>query len=251
MTVVLWDAATGQPLGAPREFVDPLGWISEATGGVMGWFRGVYRDPLDDWFSPDRSTLLVDDNPKSARLRNIATGQAVGAPIPHQEPIVCAAFSRDGTRIAIGAQDRTARVYDARTGAPAARPMAHAGWVTDVAFSPDGRTILTASRDGTARLWNAATGEPIGSPLRARRRNPPCGDQPRRQDGSDRGLRRQRPALGCSYWQANRQAAGTRCHHPGHRLQPRRQDGPDRQPGSHRPALGRRHGRAQKRSVAA
>ena len=164
MNVTLWDASTGKPLGPPSVFEDPLAWINDANGGI-GWSRTAFRDELDDWFSPDRTVMLVADNANTARLREIATGRAVGAPIPHQEPIICAAFSRDGSRIAIGGKDRTARVYSAATGRSLAKPMAHEGWVTDLAFSPDGLTILTASTDKTARLWNAATGEPASPPL--------------------------------------------------------------------------------------
>ena len=135
MNVTLWDVATGKPLGASKRVPGSACLDQRREGGTV-WSRTAFRDPLDDWFSPDRSILLVNDNPTTARLRVIATGQAVGKPIPHQEPFVCAAFSRDGSRIVIGGCDRTARVYAAATGAPEGKPMTHEGWVTDVAFSP-------------------------------------------------------------------------------------------------------------------
>ncbi|MGO9923674.1 MAG: protein kinase domain-containing protein [Isosphaeraceae bacterium] len=158
--VTLWDAATGTALADRHVFEDPLEWVRDGNDSA-GWGREMYRDPLGDWISPDGTIILVDDNKTTARLREIATGRAQGAPIPHQEPIVCAAFSPDGSRLVIGGRDKTARVYVAATGAPAGKPLVHGGWVTDVAFSPGGGTILTGSRDGTARLWNAATGEPV------------------------------------------------------------------------------------------
>ena len=78
MTATLWDAASGKPLGEPRVFQDPLGWISD-TNGVPAWARSAYRDPFDDWFSPDGKVLLVDDNPKSARLdRSQPAGPSAG-----------------------------------------------------------------------------------------------------------------------------------------------------------------------------
>ena len=166
LDLTLWDLASGKPLGPPRRFGDPLGWIRDGNG-LPGWFMYLCRDPLGDWISPDGTTILVGEDETTIRLREIATGQPVGDPIPHRERLLCAAFSPDGTRIVIGGQDRTARVFVAATGAPAdVAPLTHQGWVTDVAFSPDGRTILTGSRDGTAQLWDADNGRPILPPLR-------------------------------------------------------------------------------------
>ena len=119
--LTLWDLASGKPLGPPRQFGDPLGWIRDGNG-IPGWFMYLYRDPLGDWISPDGTTILVGDSETTVRLRDIATGQPVGDPIPYRERLLCAAFSPDGTRIVIGGQDRTARVFVAATGAPAGVP---------------------------------------------------------------------------------------------------------------------------------
>jgi len=165
LDLTLWDLASGKPMGPPRRFGDPQAWIT-GPDAPPDWSLDFYRDSLGDWVSPEGTTILVDDTEAEARLLDIATGKAIGRPIPHRERLMCAAFSPDGTRFLIGGQDRTARVFNAATGAPVGDPLTHEGWLTDAAFSPDGRTILTGSLDGTARLWDAATGRSLLPPLR-------------------------------------------------------------------------------------
>ena len=165
LDLTLWDLASRKPMGPPRRVGDPQAWIT-GPDAPPDWSLDFYRDSLGDWVSPQGTTILVDDNEAEARLLDIATGQAIGHPIPHRQRLMCAAFSPDGTRFLIGGQDRTARVFNAATGAPVGDPLTHEGWLTDAAFSPDGRTILTGSLDGTARLWDAATGRSLLPPLR-------------------------------------------------------------------------------------
>ena len=165
LDLTLWDLASRKPMGPPRRFGDPQAWIT-GPDAPPDWSLDFYRDALGDWVSPEGTTILVDDTEAEVRLLDIATGQAIGHPIPHRGASMCAAFSPDGTRFLIGGQDRTACVFNAATGAPVGDPLTHEGWVTDAAFSPDGRTILTGSLDGTARLWDAATGRSLLPPLR-------------------------------------------------------------------------------------
>ncbi len=80
----------------------------------------------------------------------------------HEDGILSAAYSPDGTRVVTTSLDTTARVWNADgTGEPVVL-SGHTGPVTFAAFSPDGARIVTASSDNTARVWNTdGGGEPI------------------------------------------------------------------------------------------
>jgi WD40 repeat protein len=96
-------------------------------------------------------TASVD---RTARVWDAATGKPVTSPLAHQNWVVSAAFSPDGTRVVTASLDNTARVWDAATGKPVTSPLAHQDSVVSAAFSPDGTRVVTASGDGTARIWD-------------------------------------------------------------------------------------------------
>ena len=148
-TVRLWDAATGQPIGAP---------LTGHTGAV-----------LSVAFGPDGRRIASASDDKTLRVWDAGTGQPIGAPLTgHTNQVTSVAFSPDGKRIVSGGGlgDNTVRVWDAGTGQPVGAPLTgHTSAVTGVAFSPDGKRIASASLDNTLRVWDAGTGQPIGAPL--------------------------------------------------------------------------------------
>ena len=90
----LWDAATGQPLGAP---------LTGHTGAV---------DSVA--FSPDGTRIASGSDDQTVRLWDAATGQPVGDPLTgHTGAVDSVAFSPDGTRIASGSDDQTVRLWPA------------------------------------------------------------------------------------------------------------------------------------------
>ncbi|MGD0111941.1 MAG: AAA-like domain-containing protein [Armatimonadota bacterium] len=133
------------------------------------------------WVEVSRDSRLVvtasDD--KTARVWDVASGNAVGPPMRHSGPVAMAAFSPDGRRVATVSAG-TARVWEVRSGKQVIPPLKHAGPVIRVAFSPDGARIATASEsqnarkptgariaaDETARIWDAGTGQPLTPELR-------------------------------------------------------------------------------------
>ena len=146
-TVRLWDAATGQPIGAPL------------TG---------HTDPVNSVaFSPDGTRIVSGSWDKTVRVWDANTGEPIGPPLTgHTEEVSGAEFSPDGKRIASASSDKTLRVWDANTGQPIGRPLTgHTEVVSGVAFSPDGTRIASGSNDQTVRLWDANTGQPIGQPM--------------------------------------------------------------------------------------
>ncbi len=146
-TLRLWNAETGQPLGAP------LTGHTQAVSGVA--------------FSPDGRRVVSGSDDDTLRLWNAETGQPLGAPLTgHTDEVNSVAFSPDGHRIVSGSDDDTLRLWNADTGQSLGPPLTgHNGAVNSVAFSPDGQRIVSGSTDDTLRLWNVDTGQPIGDPF--------------------------------------------------------------------------------------
>ncbi len=146
-TARVWDAETGQQVGAPL-----TGHVDNVIGVA---------------FSPDGHRLATASLDKTARLWDAESGKQLGAPLRgHTGSVLGVAFSPDGNSLATASTDRTVQLWDARTGQPSGvRLVGHTGSVVSVAFSPDGHRVATASDDQTVRLWDARTGQPLGEPL--------------------------------------------------------------------------------------
>ena len=80
----------------------------------------------------------------------------------HQDAVVGAVFSPDGTRILTASADKTAKLWDATSGKLIAS-FDHLASVLHALFSPNGARILTASAGNSAKLWDAASGKLIAS----------------------------------------------------------------------------------------
>jgi WD40 repeat protein len=156
--------------------------LDSATGRVVRQMNTGVRSspsPPDPYrcncavcFSPDGRLLASWDQtrPKhgwSVQVWDVAAGQRLHPPLPHEGRIFQAQFSPDGQFLATaaGAGDPFARVWDMRTGQLAAPPLEHADTVCAVRFSADGRRLLTGCRDGSVGVWDWRTGRRVFPPF--------------------------------------------------------------------------------------
>jgi len=118
------------------------------------------------WLSPDGRRAVTPEGTHGARVRDAASGAALGPLLRHGSAVLFAAFSADGRRVVTASDDDTARLWDADTGEQLTPPLKHKAAVRLAAFSPDGALLVTAAADRTARAWDAASGEPITPSVR-------------------------------------------------------------------------------------
>jgi WD40 repeat protein len=126
-TARVWDARTGQPLGAPLQHGAT---VTSAT------------------FSADGTRVVTASDDHTARVWDARTGQPVGAPLQHGARVTSATFSADGTRV-VTADDKTARVWDVAAGR-----SRDAGIIAEAAEALSEYTVNEAS--SLIRLDNAA-----------------------------------------------------------------------------------------------
>ncbi len=146
-TAQVWDAATGEPIGAPMQHKEAV---------------------LVASFSADGKRIVTASLDGTSVVWDASNGRPVAGPLVHAKAVQHAAFSPDSQRVVTASQDGTARVWDASTGQPVTPPLNHEtnSAVWHAVFSPDGRSVVTSSADTTARIWHAVTGEMILPPLR-------------------------------------------------------------------------------------
>ena len=145
-TVRIWDAATGQPIGAP-------------LAGHTGSIESVAVSPNGKYIVSGSADMKV-------RLWNATTGRPIGAPLTgHKGSVDGVAVTPDSKYVVSGAFDKTVRVWDAATGNPVGVPIEERAYVSSVAVSPDGKCIISGSWDHAVRIWDVTTGQAVGKPL--------------------------------------------------------------------------------------
>jgi WD40 repeat protein/uncharacterized membrane protein len=132
---------------------DPRARIWTADGKLERALAGHEQGIHAAVWSPDGQWLVTASEDATARIVELATGEAVVL-AGHQAPIFAAAWSPDGQRVALASRDRRVSLWR-RDGARVAMLDGHEGAVLDVQWSPGGQWIASASEDRSARVWRA------------------------------------------------------------------------------------------------
>jgi len=190
-TLRLWNADTGDPIGAAINSGHGKGELNDfafspdgqrvATSGGDGKIRLWATDTdglhlIEKWsppenyrvyaldFSPDGSRIAASISNGDVWFLNARTGDPMGEPLTgHPVAAASLVFSPDGRRLAAAGIDNTIGLWNIDHGKAIVKALTgHHDAVTSVAFSPDGRQLVSGDGDGSLRLWNADTGKPIG-----------------------------------------------------------------------------------------
>lgn len=140
--IILWDAATAQPLRT-----------------LNGHTDSVY----DLAFSPDGMLLASASGDRTVKLWRVADGQRLDTFSQPLKEVYAVAFSPRGRVLAAGGVDNRIRLWDlSESAAEGTNPLrisrfAHEGAVLELAFSDDGLLLASSAEDRTVKLWDAAT----------------------------------------------------------------------------------------------
>jgi WD40 repeat protein len=143
----LWDAATGEELGA-------IGGLSAS----------------DVSFSADGATVAFSPEQGGAEVWDVATGTLIAAFEGPSDPSLIdssVALSPDGRLVAVGGFKRVVRLWDVRTGKLVHELDQGGNGAFTLEFTPDGRTLAISGFEPVASLWDVATGTQIGPQLTA------------------------------------------------------------------------------------
>ena len=124
----------------------------------------VHNGPvLTAAFSPDGDRIVTGGRAVGQLWK--ATGEPVGPPLKHGEPVTGSFFADDGKAVLTYSQFRRAWLWDAATGNLLGERVGVGGPMRRVLFVRNGRDCVVVT-DGNARVQNTASGRTRGEPLK-------------------------------------------------------------------------------------
>jgi WD40 repeat protein/serine/threonine protein kinase len=106
-------------------------------------------------------TGSLANEPGTARLWDVDSGEAVGLPMQHGDAITFVDISSDGLAVLTSSRDTTARLWSTVDGSPLTPPLSHPASVLSCDIRSDGLFLVTGCKDGTTHVWDRLTGNPI------------------------------------------------------------------------------------------
>jgi WD40 repeat protein/serine/threonine protein kinase len=146
-TAAVIDLATGKVLTSWRGFgagAGDLDWSPDGARAVATFNHRV-SVRFTDGKQPDSATFTE----RAAYVWDAGTGRDLVHLRGHEDKVVSARFSPDGTKVVTASWDGTARLWDAVSGKELHVFRGHVNSVLTARFSPDGRRVLTVSAQQT------------------------------------------------------------------------------------------------------
>ena len=177
-TVMIWDAASGQPTGPPlvrhdsqlsvlafrppdgrqlavAAFDGTVGLWDVATGRPDATFTGSTGINTNIAFSPDGQQLAVGGGTnRIGTVWDVTKRRAIWVLPGPADTLPVLTYSPDGRLLASAGFDQVVRIWDTATGRAVRTLRGHRAMLGSVAFSPDSRQLATGGSDATVKVWD-------------------------------------------------------------------------------------------------
>ncbi len=165
-----YQADTGGLKQVVRQQLDSWQWAVCPLQGILEFDQNIQSADL----GPDGQRILVGDATGKVRLWGITTGEPIGKPMQHQDPVNVVAISPDGKLALSGcgasgniekSEAPEACLWNLDTGELIYR-FTHKHAVLTAGYSHDGKYVFTGGWDRCVHIWTVTDGKQVGQPFR-------------------------------------------------------------------------------------